>query len=210
MTAFRGVWLALSLVGVVACASERSFSGVARPTVAMCRGEQLEGDYFGGQLAPAPARVASVREFTAALRRASEPPLYCGRSDAGEEYRLLRLGTRGVAAVVRAWRQTDSHGMVVQAFEATGERTGRTGRSEVELTRDEWVRIVTAIEGTGLWRPPPTLPSVPGEPYSEYFGRRYVLEGRKDHAYRAVEAGSPQFDAADATLAEILASKAGP
>jgi hypothetical protein len=203
----RGIWVALSLVGVVACAPERPWSGAARPTVAMCWGAQIEGDHFGGQLTRTPAQAASIREFTAALRRVNEPPLYCGRSDAGEEYRLLRLGTNGVAAVVRAWRQADSYGIVVRTLEATRERPSDAGRSEAELTREEWLRIVTAIEGTGLWRPHPSLPSLPGEPHSEYFGRRYVIEGRRDRIYRAVEAGSPQFEVADATLAEIAVSK---
>src|SRR5687768_4768158 len=155
MTVFRGIWVALSLVGIVACAPEHPLSGAARPTVAMCVGEQIESDYFGGQLTRTPAQAASVREFTAALRRVNEPPLYCGRSDAGEEYRLLRLGTNGVAAVVRVWRRTDSHGIVAQTLETTRERSSSTGRSEAELTPEEWLRIVPTIEGQacGVLRP---------------------------------------------------------
>src|SRR5687767_12716003 len=187
MKSRRSASLMIAVTGIVACSPEPPSPYQARPTVSACdRSAQL--DYFGGQLSARADWHDAAQAGSQTLQALGEPPLYCGRPESDEEYRLLERDSFGAYVdVVRVSRHGDEYRITGTTTLRRSLRFGGEMRIDRQLMASEWMRIVKAIEQVELWRSPPDLPTPPeaGAPI-RFDGGSYIVEGRRGSQYRAL------------------------
>ena len=128
-----------------------------RGVAALCFPTDTRDDYFGGQLNVVGSAGSVAKEPTLVLKRLGLPPLFCGRSDFDEEYRLHE-SRFGSADVVRVFRKGSRAWISVASTSGGGGRLGLPKRLDRELKPDEWCHVVNAVEPMPLWRRPSESP----------------------------------------------------
>lgn len=109
----------------------------------------------------------------------------------GEEaYRFTWLPTWGMPVVVRVERRGTEHRLTAKQLDGAGGY--EPGELRVSRTRPlapaEWLRIVRAVEDTGLW----SADTPEADPFiSGLDGATWIVEGVREARYRGIERWSP-------------------
>jgi hypothetical protein len=193
-------------LGLVGCQTKDPSPLEPRDVAALCIPTATHDDYFGGQLNVVGSAAAVAKEPTLVLKRLGLPPLFCGRSDVDEEYRLHESRFFGSADVVRVFRKNSRAWISVASTSGDGGRLGLPKRLDRELKRDEWSHVVDAFERMPLCsRPsksPMELPTPPTIRVEHYDGPTFVIEGRRNGSYRALLMGSERLSGLLFSLAD--------
>jgi len=173
---------------------------------ALCSPTDTRDDYFGGQLNVVGSAGSVAKEPTLVLKRLGLPPLFCGRSDVDEEYRLHERRPSGSTDVVRVFRRGFRAWISVASTSGDGGRLGLPKRLVRELKPDEWGHVVNAFERMPLWSRPPEspmeLPTPPTMRVELFHGPTFVIEGRRNGSYRALLTGSERLSGLLFSLAD--------
>ena len=163
-----------------------------------------EASYFPAGMLAHERRTEWMGKYYAAV---TEQPFTCFEDNA-EVYRLLYLPSFEYPTSIRVWRDGDRYQMTVKqlAAEIGGDVTGKdlSVNSTRTLTNEEWSKIQGLLQNANFW----SMPSKDSRE-SGLDGVWFILEGRKDGKYHAVERWTPQHDAAFIDLSAYLVEITG-